>query len=263
MQSRVLRGASLVIALILSVLLSGCASAPQIQPLPARDAAVQIGKPDEPRMPKLFLEDPSNQHVLDELVPYEQVLSNRMDSAVYVLSFRLEQLIWHMPDAVTYSEGQEQVVGVVSQHVGFGVSTGHAIKAVPYRVVAFREAGAVLPVSFALSTGTVMSVGDPQAAGGIKEGDILVQVAGFGVIEPSFQSWMRSMLHVSRLGWRAGDEVEAEWIRPGVGKIQGRLRLLANPCTYRSAQDWVQLDMGRVQSSQRADGRRGWYFPDR
>jgi hypothetical protein len=245
------------------VSMSACSSGPVVQPLPARDAAFLAATPNNPRMPKLLLEGSAKQSVYDELAPYEQVRSQRFDSASYVLKFRLQQLIGNMPDAVTYAEGSEEIVGVVSQSVGFGVSTGHAVKAVPYRVVAYREIGGVLPISYMLSTGTVMAVTDANAAGGIKEGDIIVRVAGFDAIAPSRQEWIGSMMHVSRIGWRAGDLVDAEWIRPGTGAMRGQLRLLANPRSYRSEQDWTLLNLGRVLLSERASGRPGWYFSDR
>jgi hypothetical protein len=212
----------------------------------------------------VLLEEQMPESVFDELVPFELFLTHRGDGIPVINSLRvdLKVLISDMPDAVSYLEGASRVDGVVTQHVGFGVSSGYAVRSVPYRLTVYREAEAVMPFTHIRETGMVTTVADTTAAGGLQEGDFLVQIGGIDAVFKSLQSWAQSPLQGLRLSWRPGDSVQVAWIRPGSGRMEGSIRLLPSARSYRSLPDAIDLKMGEVGIRKKSNGQSVWYFPD-
>jgi hypothetical protein len=215
-------------------------------------------------MPKVYLEDQMPDSVFEELVPFEWLSRSKEvhTSIPYVLRFDLEELISDMPDAVSYAQGQPRVAGVVTQPVGFGVSSGYPVHSIPYRVTAYRECASIMPISYARDTGMVLAVRDAAAAGGIQEGDFLVQIGGVDAVFKSFVAWAQSPLQVLRLTWKAGDSVSVAYIRPGVGRIEGAIKVVPSACSYRAIADSLDLKMGRIKMRTKSNGQVVWYFPD-
>lgn len=243
---------------------ASCTSAFKVVPLVARDAAAYAARPDVPRMPLVYEEAQVPESVLEELVPFEWCLTSRGDWIPMPTALRsdLRTLISDMPDAVSYSEGPARVDGVVTQHVGFGVSTGVATRSVPYRLTLYREAEAVMPVSCAQGTGMIIKIRDAVAAGGMQEGDFLVQVGDVEVLFKSLEDWAQSPLQALRLSWKPGDAVQVAWIRPGTGRMVGSMKLLPSAKSYRSCAGSIDLKMGEVNMRTNSNGQVVWYFPD-
>lgn len=250
--------------LLLLVLGASCTSAYKVVPLIARDAAAHAARPDAPRMPLVFPEEQVSDLVLEELVPFQWCLTARGDWIPMDSSLRsdLKVIISDMPDALSYSEGQARVDGVVSQHVGFGVSTGYSTRSVPYRLTLYREAEAVMPVRCARETGMIVNIRDAAAAVGMQEGDFLVQIAGIDALFKSDDAWAQSPLQALRLSWKPGDSVQVAWIRPGTGRMEGAMKLLPSAKSYRSSPDAIDLKMGEVNMRTKSNGQVVWFFPD-
>lgn len=211
---------------VVATLLASCASPPQIQQLPAYVNGIGLAKPDEPKHPRFFVKSSAPAGAFDDLVPYAQVqgLRNLADPWTASAVGLARRLIRVMPDAMCYFEGAPEVAGVVSTHVGFGVSTGSTVQFAPATLQAFRVAPSRMPFEMHPETDVVVSVRDKAAVGALTEGDTLTSIGGWNLLSP--EPFELSALARRRLELHPGDKLEIEWVRSGVGKMSGYVSML-------------------------------------
>lgn len=215
-----------LLLVVFGCFVAACAAPPQIQQLPAYGIALGLVDADAPRPPKLFVKGVTPEAVFDDLVPYAQVegmrnMANTWQSAATALA---ERLIRVMPDAFCYVEGKPEVAGVVTTHVGFGVSTGSTVQFAPVTMQALRAAPSRMPFELHPETDVVVVVRDKAAVGAMTEGDTLTSVGGWSVLGP--EPYAQSVLARRRLELQPGDKLEIEWVRSGVGKMSGSVQML-------------------------------------
>jgi hypothetical protein len=211
-----------------------CVAPAPIEELPAFAQGLSMAVPERPSPPNLLDRKAFGLSCTDELVPYAQLDGTR-DSQTWwgrAAESLAGRLIRVMPDAFLYSEGVGEVAGVVTTHVGFGVSTGSAYVVVPTRLVALRAARSRLPFELHPLTSMVLRVRDRSAAGQLQEGDTVTSLGGW---DPAGkQPYERSNLAHQRLVLGPGDEMDVEWVRAGVGRMSARVRMIDVDGGFRS-----------------------------
>lgn len=227
------------------LLFAACVAPAPIQELPAYSQGVALAAPERPARPGVFLASQSVVSCTDELVPYAQIEGTRdgqtwWGRAAEAMALRLISV---MPDAFLYLEGSGEVAGVVTTHIGFGVSTGSAIVVVPTKLLALRSARSRLPFELHPQTSIVLSVRDRAAVGQLTEGDTVVSIGGWSPIGK--QPYEMSNLAHQRLTLGPGDEMDVEWVRSGAGKMAGKVKLIAVDGGYRSVPSAAKLFDGQ------------------
>jgi len=230
-----------LVGLVVAIAFAACAAPPPIQQLPAYVNAIGLAKPDAPKHPKFFAKSSASVATFDDLVPYAQVqtMRNLVDPWTATAANLASRLIRVMPDAMCYFEGAPEVAGVVSTHIGFGVSTGSAVQFAPATLQAFRVAPSRMPFEMHPETDVVVSVRDKAAVGALTEGDTLTSIGGWNLLSP--EPFERSALARRRLELQPGDKLEIEWVRSGVGKMRGDVAMLPLAIAVGSGSDPAPL----------------------
>jgi hypothetical protein len=241
--------------------LTGCAVPAPIQELPAAAQAMAMAEPDRVVSPKFFTSTQSIAGCTDELVPYAQLEGGRGGEVWWGRGAEAlaRRLIAVMPDAFLYSEGASQVAGVVTTHVGFGVSSGSAIMVVPTKLQALRAARSRVPFEMHPQTSIVLSIRDKAAVGALTEGDTVVSIGGWSPV--GTVPYEQSNLASQRLALLPGEELEIEWVRSGVGKMTGKVKMLPTDGAHRAISSAAKLLEGfEVRRYSDAAGKPIWGY---
>jgi hypothetical protein len=246
-----------ILALLIS-LLGGCASPRSVTKLPAYDAAIALVDYKSPKMPKIFARGEHTDAVVFELIPYCESEWTR-DGGDLTTTARsgVSTLIYHMPDAVVCSEGRTQVTGVVTTHILFGVSSGGATTATPTAALGYREAPAVLPFQWDLGSTMVRKIHDRSKCGELIEGDTIASVNGIDVTDKQLAY---SALAADWIRAKPGSKARVGWIRPGTGRMEGDVEMIANPRTYIAERDFTMPKLGELRWHQKENGPPYWHF---
>ena len=102
---------------------------------------------------------------------------------------------------------------------------------------AMRAVRARLPFDHDLGTGMVLTIHDREAAPSLLEGDTITTVDGEPARPP--KRWPEWTLYPRLLEHVPGREVLVEWIRPGTGRMQGTIRMLAPLSPHRLTSDSI------------------------
>jgi hypothetical protein len=78
--------------------------------------------------------------------------------------------------------------------------------------------------------GIIMAIEDTARGSGIEEGDKIVSIANAPVLIGA--KWMQSPHYLRLLQLQADTQVRLVWTRPGTGRSEGLLTLVANPLTF-------------------------------
>tara|TARA_R110002094_G_scaffold150223_6_gene138683 strand:- start:255 stop:1007 length:753 start_codon:yes stop_codon:yes gene_type:complete len=159
------------------------------------------------------------------------------------------------PDFMIYAPGASVYAGSTSQYVGLGMSMSTPHYRPQGSAWCFRIAPAQAGISFE-DNGFVNGLSDDARKSGILEGDTLVSLDGKSVKarNQAPAAWNTQKLFVA-----IGQEVEVIWIRPGTGRMSGRLVMQENKTMpeYGTSLDQREVaERNRRSSTQRT--RSGW-----
>lgn len=160
------------------------------------------------------------------LVPYTRVNGHgtrSTEQSVLALCARFEEMRW--PDVVVYWHGGTVNSGAMSTYMGFGMTLTSPIYENLFGAFGLRLAPTMLGLR-ADANAMVTFVEEPVRACGIQEGDTLMTVAGKSFVRG--EKWFNSPHYQVLLRNQPGQEVELIWIRPGAGRMSGRLQLMAS-----------------------------------
>lgn len=243
----------LCIALFLAA--TSCVSGPRLtfERLPAFSAAVAMRDPTSPPSRVIAVTDAAVPR--GELIPFATFAGTTQLSLQGRLTRLVEETIEFMPDAYAYAEGNDQQVGFVSQHIGFGITTPSPVMATPYRVTLLREAPSILP--FQLNDqGMVLAIQPQGGVQGLQEGDTVLSLNGVAIeTDPARRlssSWWNERLRI-----KPGDTIAIVAVRPGTGRVTGTVNALPNPRSYLTAPSMPEADKMVVRTEQRS-GHNAW-----
>lgn len=222
---------------LLSAVLTSCVSA-TVHKLPRFDEL--SGQPALSHPPKLlFVEDvpPSD---FPALVPYAVIGALAGEGSKNLAA----RAIWRKAsainaDVVIVESAGTVYGGSVSQYVGYGAAVSTPVYEHMYRGTCFKLAPFRLGLTFN-SKAMVVTASDEARQAGVLEGDTLLAVSGLAVelegpaMSPHLDMYRRH---------KAGDEIELVWIRPGVGRMSGKLRALSNDGSYLDVPSSVDWDL--------------------
>lgn len=240
-------------------------------PLPGRVAADALGPHQETKLwPRVFVSDAVKEEALVDLAPFAA------RSGVYsgfnqefATQAAVRQVIEFRPDVILVSLGQPKVTGVsttlvpwpspfmpllpINSTQGATPATAFAMRAMPVR----------LPFRYNVNTGTVLDVPMREAVeGGLLEGDTLTTIDGASAIPP--KRWAEWEYYARMLARKPGDTVPLEWVRAGVGKMRGTVRLDAAEQPFLDAADSIDVSyMPEVREEVDPNGRPTWRMGSR
>ncbi len=220
-----------LLATAVSPLLTGCLS-PQVDKLVPYEAAVKTPPPADVRCLEGETVDVD---ALPSLVPFAVMVIN-LESAqrewpeVRLSKFAVEEvhpdviLLYLGAPAYAGSIGTASAVPVGMGAVAFGFST--PVYQRPLSAICYRLATAKLGVRWD-ETGMIVTATDEAKAAGLLEGDRIVSINGTPV-EIGARA-LRSGHHSRFLEISPGAEVQVIWIRPGTGRMEGKVVAQENP----------------------------------
>lgn len=176
--------------------------------------------------PTYLVELESLPETIGGLVPYTGVNGHgtrSIQQSVEALCLRFEEMRW--PDVVAYWDAGTRTAGAVSTYMGFGMTMTSPVQENLFGAFGFRLAPTMLGLR-ADASAMVTFVEEPVRACGIQEGDTLVTVAGKSFLRG--EKWWNSPHYQVLLRSQPGQAVELIWIRPGTGRMSGRLQLMAS-----------------------------------
>jgi len=234
-------------AWLLSVLLPlpACSVAEERRTSLAADAkAIELGPlPADLARPRFLLAADAEPTTLRELVPFQvvELVLTGSRSAESCAHFAIARLVNDRPDAILVFPEASKVTGV-QNHLVFTPYVGMVSFATPTSSTAvvgyaMRAVRARLPFEHDLVTGMVLTIHDRQAAPDLLEGDTITTVDGEPARPP--KRWPEWTLYPRLLEHVPGSEVLVEWIRPGTGRMQGTMRMLAPLSPHRLASDSI------------------------
>lgn len=210
----------------------------------AEPRALSIGpRADAGGRPKFFLAGVVEDHALAGLVPYHAVelQLNGSKSPETCVHYAVPPLIRSRPDAILVFPDAARVTGVNNHLVytpwlGF-TSFASAATATPVMALALRAARCRLPFEHDRLTGMVKTIHEAAAAPGLLEGDTMIELAGGPALPPKV--WPSWAFYQHLLELDPGAEIDVTWIRPGTGKMQGRVRMLEPQHSHLTAADSI------------------------
>lgn len=119
-----------------------------------------------------------------------------------------------------------------------------------------RALPARLPLRYTPSNGMVVQILDSAAATGLLEGDALVSIGGAPAVPP--REWPAWPLYERLLDSGPGDELEVEAVRPGTGRVTGKVRLLPPLAPHLSVADSIDVRAMPYVTEIARDGRLLW-----
>lgn len=167
---------------------------------------------------------------LPAMVPFAAIAFEQVFSRGYTAKMLAEKAMEECePDFMLFYLGQPQYAGSVSSgsFVG-GVYTGFSVPT--YERLVYGLCFRLCPASTGIKigdNGLVLVKGDAAAAAGILEGDTLLSLGGKTIT--TGEQWMNSPHYSVLLTSQPGTEIELVWIRPGTGRMSGKMRLQPNP----------------------------------
>lgn len=252
-----------LVSLLVLALGAGCTTSQTAHLLPSYGRAIQMVDPEKPAPPKVFVQGRCSDHFWDELVPYFTHAANREGSGFNpaFINSRVSNAVWHMPDAVYYLEGQSQIVGSVGQYWGMGVATSSPVISTPTVVIGYRAAPSIMPFRCD-ENGMVVLVRDSQACAGLVEGDTVLTFGEDSMPPKELMTQLSWPGHMRRMARNPGDKVKVVWIRPGAGRQEGQITMLANPQEFRKEADSLALEGIRdIRYAKDSKGQYYWYYP--
>jgi len=205
--------------LLLLLFQSALSSCVNLAVSPIGDFGELSKKPADSSPPKLFFMDDAPAGKLPSLVLFA-IIGASVDSMVERDSIARD--IWRKADKL----GADVVlvenanVGAVPLYQGLGAATARAYRGFCYKRASFR-----IGVNWNKDS-LVVACSNEAKASGLLEGDTLLSVDGLSV-----QSEGNNLAPYFQLNKtiRPGDELTLVWIRPGVGRMEGKMRALENP----------------------------------
>jgi hypothetical protein len=206
----------------------GCVSS-KVHKLPAYDLAMSLPGPESP---KLFFAEAIDLTELPAMVPYAQVTARSGSS---ISRETRAKDIWHhakklKADVVIVEESGEVYTGSTSAYLGLGISQSTANYASGSLGQCYRLSGARIGIKKDKDN-MVLGMSDDVRGVGLLEGDKILSVNGF---DPD-------KLGKFILTAKPGDEAAIVWIRPGTGRMEGKVKLLPNPPTHLQMADSMEL----------------------
>jgi hypothetical protein len=215
----------LALALVLVV---GCKAPATMTKLPAFAQAVQAKPAAEVRC---YFAESVDADVLPGLIPYAYLQGahagrdDREKKARVIARYARDDLKI-APDLIIFHDNGTNYAGSVSTYWGFGISTSEPIYQASMVGVCYRLAPARAGMRWD-ETGMIVSLSDLARAAGLLEGDKIVSIAGSVVM---FGKAADKSPHIARaMSWHPGEKVEVVWIRPGTGRMSGKVALAENP----------------------------------
>lgn len=207
---------------VLVLFATACQQTP-IKRLPAFERAARIPPKAATKSVEAESLDASK---LPSLVPYAIVSAQTDLGLVQVVNVMLQNLSKQAqpPDLfLVQGTGSTYTGSVYSGGLSGGFSI--PIYKATLAAVAYRIAPCKAGVTWDES-GMITAVADPARACGIQEGDRIVSFAGTPV--SLGEQWAMSPHYVKIFELKPGEETELVWIRPGTGRMSGKVKLLPN-----------------------------------
>ena len=258
------------IALLLLPIAAGCVPVQeQSISLAADGLATRMGPLEQTgTKPKVLVLSELEPATIEELVPYRgKRVSTRTiwkpDRCARELTRRLVE---SRPDAILVCDREASATGSTAMPVfdpglAFGVvftsTTTFSTEVVGY---AMRATRARLPFAYNLASGTVVERRDIAACGDILEGDVVTEIGGAPALPPVDRvTWA---LYPVLLQCSVNDEIPVVWVRAGVGKMQGSVRLIPPAAPHLAVADSIDTRYMPSIKPITKDGRTVWAMPD-
>lgn len=224
------------VAALLLVVGAGCAT-PKFKPLPAFDSAKDMPALAEPRC---YYVEETDVAAMPQLVPFATVdwawgqyysKKSAVNAALKVVRKQTT------PDVVMFAEAGTSYAGSTSSASAVPLSGGGAVAVGFSQPIYVNNIVGICcrlaPVSLGIrwnDSGMVNEMRESAKSSGMLEGDTIVSIDGAAVTFGA--KWLNSPHYVRLMKHKVGDEVPVIWIRPGTGRMEGKLRLSENKPTY-------------------------------
>lgn len=229
--------------------LTGCVTH-SVRRLPTYDECVALKPAGETR----FVNSEVGVDELPALIPFAVVATQGSDRSVCMRSVAHSCLEMH-PDLVYMGDASSVYAGsVTSVAAGGGIAT--AVSSPYYEIVLNAGCYRLSPVRLGFSSdtdGMVVALEDSARKSGMQEGDHLVSIDGAPVDKGA--NTLKSPHYRKMLKMKPGQEVTLVWIRPGTGRMEGKIVCLANPPkhialpdAYRDIEKAEKARAGRMES---------------
>ena len=213
--------------------------------------------PEGKGRPKVFVAGIVPDETLVELAPYlsKEVEFPDQRSTVNCTRDTVARLVETRPDAILVVLSKPELAGVNSTFLFGAILSTPAYKTTTIGY-AMRAQRASFPIRWDWTTGMVRDVFDREAAGGIIEGDVVTVVDGCPGNPP--KDWPTWSLFLRAVQYQPEAVVEVEWIRPGTGKMRGKLKLLPCRAPHLAQADSIDTTHMPEITSSEVDGVKTW-----
>ncbi len=228
---------ALLVASIAAVALATSCAPQRLKKLPMYDECVGMPQAGEARC---LRSSEISADQLPALIPYATVsisdaaFESSCEPAVAKLGRREKADVIYMGEpGTTYAGsigGASYARGVA---VGFSTPTyGHNLEAYCYRLSPVRLGIECDP------DGMVVAIEEGSRTSGLVEGDRLLSLSGARIMYGT--DFAKSPHYRKLIALKPGDEAQIVWIRPGTGRMEGKLLCLANPPVHLELPDALQ-----------------------
>lgn len=145
------------------------------------------------------------------------------------------------PDLIVFRDQGSAYAGSMTQYLGFGMAMSTPVSR-PQAVGYCMRLAPCIVGYVPDSTGMIVGLSDTAREAGMQEGDKVLSINGHAVEAPpgGMAPW-----HAESLQMKVGDEVDVVWIRPGAGRMQGKVKMQPNRVLSPSIPSLVQWHFGR------------------
>lgn len=203
----------LAVVVVAAALTTSCSMVRvETRKLPSYAAAMAL--PSRTAEPTFFYSHSIDRSNFD-LVPYAEVIASGGDELARFRKIKKQAEV-ESADIVLFEQRESQYAGSVGVYWGFGVSSAQPV----YRGVSAGVFYRFPAASAGITTDEnrmVLSLSDAARQCGIQEGDTLLSADGL--------AWSDASLWRLSLERNPGDEIQVVWIRPGTGRMEGRIGL--------------------------------------
>lgn len=215
---------AVVISLCPVLLLSSCVAQKRLHKLPTYDECMAI-KPSGPTRYVWASETPVEE--LPALIPYAAIVTAGNDQ-YYCMKKSIDEGTKLGADLVYMGDTTSVYAGTVTSFSGNTAFSSNQY-AIAMSTCCYRLSPVRLGFWFD-EDGMVVAINAETRNSGLLEGDTVVSVAGSPVLKRD--GFLRSPHYRKVIKMKPGDEVTVVWIRPGTGRMEGKVTCLPNPPTH-------------------------------
>jgi len=230
------------VVVILALASSGCSMvSTEFRQLPAYAAAMAL--PARTAEPKFFWSH-SVDHSDLGMVPYAEVIASGSDELARFRKIKKKALL-ESADVVLFEKRESIYAGSVGVYWGFGISSGQPVYRGVSAAVLYRFPQAVAGIATDANR-MVLSLSEEARRSGIQEGDSLLSAGQV--------AWSEGSLWKIGLERIPGEQVGLVWVRPGAGRMEGRLELAAPDVSVPDSDSGIVQEFRKESQARRFRG---------